>query len=247
MLTQSSARTSASGQATGPKTYNPRSFDHMAEDYDFVATRERSSAFFLNHLPERRQRVLDVGCGTGILSHGLSRHFDSVVAIDISEPMLAIARARRAIPNIDYRHENANHLALNQMFNCIVSHSTFHHLEDVSETLRTLKASLEPRGRLILIDNACRWPLIPRNACTSTAKTCLKFAPNLFRHGPRSAWRIFRFYTSRHWLDHVKSDQILSRARFRDVYAAALPRATFIPLKYFMGVVWQAPDPPAAE
>ena len=150
----------------------------------------------------------------GILSHGLSRHFDSVVAIDISEPMLAIARARRAIPNIDYRHENANHLALNQMFNCIVSHSTFHHLEDVSETLRTLKASLEPRGRLILIDNACRWPLIPRNACTSTAKTCLKFAPNLFRHGPRSAWRIFRFYTSRHWLDHVKSDQILSRARF---------------------------------
>jgi ubiquinone/menaquinone biosynthesis C-methylase UbiE len=235
-----------SEEAPVPKTYNPRSFDHLAEEYDFVATRERSSAFFLEHLPERRQRVLDVGCGTGILAYELSRHFRAVVAIDISEPMLAIARARRAAPNIDYRCEDANHLALNQTFDCIVSHTTFHHLEDVSETLRRLKASLEPRGRLILVDNVRRWPVIPRNACTFTAKACVKFAPNLLRHGPRSAWRSFRFYTSRHWLDHLKSDQILSRARFCEVYAAALPGATFVPLKYFMGVVWKAPEPPAA-
>jgi ubiquinone/menaquinone biosynthesis C-methylase UbiE len=228
-------------RAAVPKTYNPRSFDHMAEEYDFVATRERSPAFFLNNLPERRQRVLDVGCGTGILADELSRHFGSVVAIDISEPMLAIARARRFAPNIDYRREDANHLALDQTFDCIISHSTFHHLEDISATLRTLKASLEPRGRLILIDNASRCPLIPRNACTSTAKACLKFAPNLFRYGLRFAWRSFRFYTSRYWLDHIKADNILSRARFREIYAAALPGATFVPLKYFMGVIWQAP------
>jgi ubiquinone/menaquinone biosynthesis C-methylase UbiE len=242
MLTQSSANASASGPDGVPKTYSPRSFDDLAEDYDFVATQERRSAFFLDHLPERRQRLLDVGCGTGILAQELSRHFASVVAIDISEPMLTIARARRAAPNIVYRREDANHLALGQTFDCIVSHTTFHHLEDVSETLRALKASLGPRGRLILIDIASRYPLIPRNDCTYTAKACLKFAPNLFRYGPRSAWRVFRFYTSRHWLDHVKSDQILSRSRFREIYAAALPGATFIPLKYFVGVVWQAPD-----
>jgi ubiquinone/menaquinone biosynthesis C-methylase UbiE len=247
MPTQSSANTSASGPAAVPKTCNPRSFDHLADEYDFVASLEQRSAFFLTHLPERRQRVLDVGCGTGILAHELSRHFGTVVAIDISEPMLAIARARRAAPNIDYRRVDANHLALNQTFDCIVSHTTFHHLNDVTETLRVLKASLEPRGRLILVDNACRWPLIPRNASTSTAKACLKLAPNLFHHGPRSAWRSFRFYTSRHWLDHVQSDQILSRTRFREVYAAALPGATFIPLKYFMGVVWQAPDARATQ
>ncbi|MGD1021063.1 MAG: class I SAM-dependent methyltransferase [Verrucomicrobiia bacterium] len=246
MLAQPPAHTSASGQTVIPKTCNPRSFDHLADEYDFVATCEGRSAFFLKYLPEHRRRVLDVGCGTGILAHELSRHFGSVVAIDISEPMLAIARAQRAAPNIDYRREDADHLARNQTFDCIVSHTTFHHLEDVSQTLRALKACLEPRGRLILIDNVHRWPVIPRNAGTFTAKACLKFAPNLFRYGHRSAWRLFRFYTSRHWLDHVMSDHILSRARFREVYAAALPGATFIPLKYFMGVVWQAPDAPAA-
>src|ERR1700733_920059 len=64
-----------------------RSFDHLADEYDFVASLEQNPAFFLKHLPERHRRVLDVGCGTGILAHELSRHFTSVVGIDISEPM----------------------------------------------------------------------------------------------------------------------------------------------------------------
>ena len=220
---------------------NPRSFDHLAEEYDFVATRERSPAFFLENIPPQRRRVLDVGCGTGLLAYDLSRHFASIVAIDISEPMLAIARAKRSASNIQYRLADANHLTLNQRFDAIVSHTAFHHLEDVSETLRVLKASLEPRGRLILVDNVRRWPVIPRNACAFIAKACLKFPPDLFHHGHCSAWRIFQFRTSRHWLDHVMSDHILSSARFREIYAAALPGATFTPMKYFMGVMWQAP------
>lgn len=233
--------TQSPAHAAGPRPYDARSFDRLAEEYDFVATREGRSEFFLEHLPERRQRALDVGCGTGILTEELSHHFGSVVGIDISEPMLAIARARRGAPNIEYRRGDANRLVLDQTFDCIASHTTFHHLEDVSETLRVLKAFLEPRGRLLVIDLAGRWPLIPRNGCTSTAKACLQLAPNLLRHGPRAASRIFRFYTSRRWLDHVLSDPILSRARFREVYAAALPGAMFVPLKYFMGVVWESP------
>jgi 2-polyprenyl-3-methyl-5-hydroxy-6-metoxy-1,4-benzoquinol methylase len=217
-------------------TRNPRSFDHLAEEYDFVATLERSPAFFLGNIPQRRRCVLDVGCGTGLLAYELSRHFDSVVAIDISEPMLAIARAKRSAVSIEYRREDANHLALNQKFDLIVSHTAFHHLENLSETLRILKAALEPGGRLVVVDNICRWPMIPRNACAFTAKACLKFPPNLFRHGCHSAWRLFRFRTSRHWLDHVMSDHIPSPARFREIYAAALPGASFAPMKYFTGM-----------
>jgi ubiquinone/menaquinone biosynthesis C-methylase UbiE len=222
------------------KRYDPRSFDHLAEEYDFAATLERTCDFFLKHLPEHRRRALDVGCGTGILAQELSRHFASVVAIDLSEPMLAIARARRSAANIEYRREDANHLALTQTFDCIVSHTAFHHLEDISETLRALKASLAPGGRLIVVDNVRRWPLIPRDGCTLTAKACLKFPSNLLRHGHQSAWRLFRFYTSRPWLDHVKTDKILSRPQFRGLYAKALPGAMFVPLQYFMGVIWEA-------
>src|SRR6266853_55729 len=116
------------------KSRDPRSFDHLAEEYDFAASLERRPDFFLSHLPQRHRRVLDVGCGTGILALELSRHFESVVAIDISEPMLAIARRKRAAANIEYRLADANQLVLERKFDAIVSHTTFHHLEDVPRT-----------------------------------------------------------------------------------------------------------------
>ena len=37
-------------------------------------------------------KVLDFGCGAGRLSNALATHFDEVVGVDISEPMLAEAR-----------------------------------------------------------------------------------------------------------------------------------------------------------
>src|ERR1035437_705743 len=49
------------------RNYDPRSFDHLAEEYDFAASLERRPDIFLSHLPQRRHRVLDVGCGTGVL------------------------------------------------------------------------------------------------------------------------------------------------------------------------------------
>lgn len=76
-----------------PRPNNPQSFDHLAEMYDRAVSIERRHDFFLQNLPLRRRRALEIGCGTGLLARELSRHFDSVLAIDISEPMLAIARA----------------------------------------------------------------------------------------------------------------------------------------------------------
>jgi SAM-dependent methyltransferase len=44
-------------------------------------------------LPTRWQRALDFGCGVGRLSQALADHADEVVGLDISEPMLEVARA----------------------------------------------------------------------------------------------------------------------------------------------------------
>src|SRR4051812_8922923 len=98
------------------KPHDPRSFDHLAEEFDFWASLERSPDFFLRHLPDRRNRVLDIGCGTGILTFELARHFTSVMGIDISEAMLEIARRKRGAANIEYRCQDANQLVLDEKF-----------------------------------------------------------------------------------------------------------------------------------
>jgi ubiquinone/menaquinone biosynthesis C-methylase UbiE len=223
------------------KDCDPRSFDHLAEEYDFVASLVRKPDFFLSHLPQRRRRVLDVGCGTGVLASELSRHFESVVAIDISEPMLAIARGKRAAANIEYRRADANQLVLEQKFDAIVSHTAFHHLEDVPRTLGVLKAALEPGGRLILVDNVVRWPFFVRHTSLRNVLSCLRLPPDALRYGLHPAWRLFRFRVSPAWLAHVTTDQELSVDSFREVYGQVLPGASFTRMEYFMGVVWQAP------
>lgn len=219
--------------------YDPRSFDHLVDEFDFAASLKRRPDFFLKHLPKRRRRALDVGCGTGTLAHELARHFDSVLAIDISEPMLAFARKKRSAPNLEYRRADANALELEGEFDAIVSHTTFHHLEDVGKTLATLRAALAPEGRIVIIDMVSEREASSRYVYASHA--FVVFIPNIFYHGLRAAVRLFRFQTSRAWLDHLTTDCFLTEAGFREVYGQVLPGASFTRFKYFVGVVWQAP------
>jgi ubiquinone/menaquinone biosynthesis C-methylase UbiE len=225
------------------QTYDPRSFDHIAEAYDAFVSLERKHDFFIRHLPERRGRVLDVGCGVGLLALELSRHFDSVTAIDISEPMLAIARRKRAAANIEYRRVDANRLALEETFDAIVSHTTFHHLDSIPETLSRLKAALAPGGRLILIDRVNRWPgIVERYSVFVIAAAAAKFPRDLLRHGPAGARALWRFRVSRPWLDHHQAERLLSPAEFRQLYGRHLPGASFTRTWHFCGVVWQSPS-----
>ena len=81
-------------------------WDDGAAVYDARHVRSRSRWFgpverrmYRSLLPPapagRRLRVLDAGCGTGVLSAYLAAHAD-VVSLDLSAASLAILRARRA-------------------------------------------------------------------------------------------------------------------------------------------------------
>ena len=228
-----------SGSQEGADPYDPQSFDHLAEDYELMASLERSHEFFLSNLPQRRVRVLDVGCGTGLLAFELAQHFESVLGVDCSEPMLAIARSRRSCDRIEYRQLDARHLSLAERFDLITSHTMFHHLTDVGRVLEELKTLLQPGGRLIIVDNVSNWPPVPRFAYR--VRFYFHFVQDCFRLGRTTASQLLRMRTSKAWLDHVVSDRYFSPAEFKHVYGTALPQATFTRLRDFMGVVWDAP------
>ena len=205
-------------------TSSAQSFDGFAAQYDEAASLERKHDFFVDNLPHRRESVLDVGCGTGLLSHELSRHFRAVVALDISEPMLAVARKKRSASNIDYRLCDVNRFSSEVRFDAIVSHTAFHHLPEIPATLSKLKGFLAPHGRLIAVDCIARFPaIIPRWSPFYRIYAALHFLPDRVYRGAGAARTLWRFRTCRAWIAHLKSDQYFSPSRFRKVYAACLP------------------------
>jgi SAM-dependent methyltransferase len=83
-----------------------QSFDRVADAYDRLgdlSENELIGSWLEGLLPATGGRVLDLGCGTGRHAVRLARRFEQVDAIDLSEPMIDLAKRRRPRPNVTYR------------------------------------------------------------------------------------------------------------------------------------------------
>jgi 2-polyprenyl-6-hydroxyphenyl methylase / 3-demethylubiquinone-9 3-methyltransferase len=101
----------------------------------------------------RGQRVLDVGCGGGLLAESLAREGAIVIAIDPSERSLAAARdhAREAGLTVDYRLGTAEDLASGNfadLFDLVFAVDVLEHVDDLERALGGLAAVLAPGGGL---------------------------------------------------------------------------------------------------
>ncbi len=120
----------------------------------FGAGWERASELgdLLALLPDvAERRVLDLGCGAGQLAHYLAtRGAAEVVAIDLSERMLALARAQWSHPRVRYQREALEQVAFPAArFDLVVSSLALHYVEDYRGLVKRIAAWLAPGGRLV--------------------------------------------------------------------------------------------------
>ena len=212
-------------------------FDAFATEYDFVATLQSQNDFFTKNLSASKGAALDIGCGSGILAFELAQYYDNVVAVDLSEKMLAIASQKRSAPNIEYIQMDASQLALDRQFDLIVSAATFHQLLNLPAALSELKKLLKPHGKIVFLDNISEGER-PATICYIIG-AARDFIPDCSTYGFRNALRLLKFRLSPGWLKHLASDRYLSEQRFRKIYSRCFPGCYFVKLGCFMGVIWE--------
>lgn len=96
-------------------------------------------------------RILDIACGTGIVARLAKERLSgtgTVVGVDLSPPMLAVAR--KVAPDIDWREGDASALPLldNEQFDVVVSQQGLQFFPDKPAAARQMRRALAPNGRL---------------------------------------------------------------------------------------------------
>jgi 2-polyprenyl-6-hydroxyphenyl methylase / 3-demethylubiquinone-9 3-methyltransferase len=97
-------------------------------------------------------RVLDIGCGGGLLAEPMARLGAEVVGVDASERNVSVARAhaRQAGLDIDYRATTAEALAdAGEGFDAVLNMEVVEHVADAQGYLDACARLLRPRGIMV--------------------------------------------------------------------------------------------------
>ena len=102
-------------------------------------------------LDERHRTVLDVGCGTGLMSTMLAAQGRRVVGVDLSAAMIARAK-RHSGSSVTFLEADAESLPIaTGSFDAVVNLISLHHYPDPSRAVAEFRRVLRPGGRLVLI------------------------------------------------------------------------------------------------
>ena len=103
-------------------------------------------------LPFKGLRILDIGCGGGLLSEPMARLGAQVVGADAAEGNIPVARvhAEEQGLEIDYRHTTAEALAAaGEQFDAILNMEVVEHVADPLAYLTACQQLLKPGGLMI--------------------------------------------------------------------------------------------------
>jgi ubiquinone/menaquinone biosynthesis C-methylase UbiE len=132
-------------------------YDRLATSYDrrWAHYVNASTQHTLRHLELREgARLLDLGCGTGVLLRAIGRSAPEVVAVglDLSAAMLAVA-AGRATGATTLVRGDVTHLPFpDHRFDVVVSASSLHYWRRPDLALAEAARVLKPEGRLVVTD-----------------------------------------------------------------------------------------------
>jgi SAM-dependent methyltransferase len=131
------------GVSMGQTSRQCWSAERYAEAAHFVPTLGAPVLELLAPMPG--ERILDLGCGDGVLTEKIAAAGATVVAIDAAPDMVAAARRR----GLDARVLAGQDLDFEQTFDAVFSNAALHWMRPPEKVLSGVHRALKPGGRFV--------------------------------------------------------------------------------------------------
>jgi ubiquinone/menaquinone biosynthesis C-methylase UbiE len=138
-----------------------RNFDKEAASWDEKSSRIKlardiTEAILSNVALNSKMKVLDFGCGTGLVTLKIAPHVDFITGVDSSQGMLDVINEK--IINLNIKNARTQLIDLENddelpgEYDLITSSMTFHHIHDIGTLLSKFFQALNPSGCICIAD-----------------------------------------------------------------------------------------------
>ena len=139
-----------------------RLFSGTGETYDFMVNFGTFGCDkvwkkkILAKVPPASTRVLDLACGTGIVTFAIARCYPNchVIGVDMTKEYLDVARAkaeRWKVPNVEFIHKRAEEAIFDEPFDCVTA-SYLPKYADLKTLTQNVKRMLKEDGLFVMHD-----------------------------------------------------------------------------------------------
>ncbi|QDT48062.1 Cypemycin methyltransferase [Symmachiella dynata] len=95
--------------------------------------------------PQPGERILDLGCGDGVLTQKLAEMGCDVVGVDASPDQIEAARER----DLDAHVVDCHNLEFDKEFDAVFSNAALHWMKRPAEVIAGVRRALKPQGRFV--------------------------------------------------------------------------------------------------
>ncbi|MBZ5753799.1 class I SAM-dependent methyltransferase [Metabacillus rhizolycopersici] len=113
--------------------------------HKFVSNFGEDLVSFLN--PQKGERILDVGCGTGDLAHTISKSGATVTGIDAAQSMIEAAKEK--YPDIHFSVQDGEQFSFDPQFHVVFSNAAIHWMKNQQKVVQNCYDVLLPSGRFV--------------------------------------------------------------------------------------------------
>lgn len=143
------------------------------------------------------KKILDVGCGDGVLSYLFAKDGATVSGIDYSSLAIAFAKEKTEDFDINFQQASAYELPFEESsFDVVISSDVIEHLEEVSKYLLEIKRVIKDEG-IVVISTPIRFTEYPLDK-----EHVVEWFPDEFKEVILSEFQDVSFYYSHSLVGH---------------------------------------------